>query len=52
MCINSFDLLSNDSESLFKAGIRWVSIAYRAAMWIVVGITSFDDCPKFTWSLG
>jgi hypothetical protein len=24
----------------------------RAATWMAVGITSFEDCPKFTWSLG
>ena len=27
-------------------------IASAAAIWIAVGITSFDDWPRLTWSLG
>ncbi len=35
-----------------RAGISSSATARRAETWIAVGITSFDDWPKLTWSFG
>src|SRR5205809_598355 len=47
---NSFDFFARLSSSSRRAGSRLWSISMRAATWIAVGITSFEDWPRFTWS--
>jgi hypothetical protein len=45
-------LRSSEPASRSSAGTRSRSIARRAETWIAVGITSFDDCARFTSSFG
>ena len=49
---NSLDFLFNSAARNSKDGIRSSLMDNRAARWMDVGMTSLDDCPMFTWSLG
>ena len=49
---NSVSLRRSWPSSLRSAGIRSLTTAYAAAMWMDDGNTSLDDCEALTWSLG
>ncbi len=49
---NSFAFFARLSSSSRSAGRRFWSTSIKAATWMAVGMTSFEDCPMFTWSFG
>ena len=50
--ISSSAFCSSAAWSFSRAGIRSSLIAIRAASWIALGITSFEDWQMLTWSFG
>ena len=50
--MNSLDLAFREEDNFFNDGINSSVMAFAAATCIEVGITSLEDCPVFTWSLG
>ena len=49
---SSFARLSIVLRRCASAGNSVSCVARQPDTWIAVGITSFDDCPMFTWSFG